>query len=1158
MRITELHIERYGVWHDLGLRVPESGLSVFYGPNEAGKTTLLRFVRGLLFGFAPSLRLAGATRDNSSGRQASANVRPAGELPRAGGLMRFEAAGRSCEIRRAAGAAGSDELGVGGLPGGEAADRLAELLGGCDETLFSHVFALGLHELQELASLEADEVARHIYGMTLGPQARRLLSATDRLHAEREKLFAADGRSGRLAELLRRDHELAEAQRGLPDFRQRHQQLTSQRRALEARIAEFQERQAGYHSQLRGHVFLERVHSPWTQVRECEAELERLPVVSAFPDGGLKRLDELDAELDSLRRCRDALSAEANEFQERARALVIDPQAARHQATLQSLVEQQPWVEETARQAATAEARVAALHSELEQQRSVLGNGWTDGRLDAIDTSAAARARLTEAARDYRAAQGRWKVVRRRYDRLNKTTRQREADLDARLKEHGARTVPEALAAARAQLADLEALAGLRLREAELDWRGRGLAEQLEQIDERMALPKWVSVVLAVFAAFGVLFALMGLLAGVTSSVISGAAYAFIGATCGISAWALKTHFEREVRERVERLEDDRRANDVSLRETRQEIARLVRHGAVPADAPANPEAADGAPATPGDSGGSRPFQWEDDAATVWESEASAGAVEIPGESAHRQAGASPAPVSDDTVDELPLHGVLNTERFSSPGALTVPADCSEAAPPVSRHGESAPNDTVLIRQAMSRVAELERLAEVEQQIRLRRRRLTELRTRMPGVQRQLSAARQAWCDAVRRTGLAETVEIREALDTWRHVARVQETRQRLAEATAERDRQRQIVEAYRRRISQLGRQLHGQDAACDDPVQVLLEWGEELDGQLARAAERRRLRREERRRRREARDYERQITGLETRRSALLVQGGAASREEFERRADWLTRRRETQELLELAQAELDVAARTEVDLAVVEEDLLAFDAAENRESMDMINLELEDLQREAQSAFEEQGRLKQEIHELETDRRSSRVRFDRAQIEAELIDAAQRWCAIDRASRVVDRMREVFERTCQPETLAAASRYLERLTGGRYHNIWTPLGQRRLSIDDGHGRSCTVEELSGGTREQLFLAVRLAMVEKLAGKGLELPMVLDDVLVNFDQARTEAAVETLVDFAAGGRQVLFFTCHRHLAELFQARGLEPNWLPEHARSVGCERRAG
>ena len=71
------------------------------------------------------------------------------------------------------------------------------------------------------------------------------------------------------------------------------------------------------------------------------------------------------------------------------------------------------------------------------------------------------------------------------------------------------------------------------------------------------------------------------------------------------------------------------------------------------------------------------------------------------------------------------------------------------------------------------------------------------------------------------------------------------------------------------------------------------------------------------------------------------------------------------------------------------------------------------------------------------------------------------------------------------------------------------------------------------------------MATVHELGQKGIDLPMVFDDVLVNFDQLRTEAAVDTLCEFAEENRQILFFTCHLHLAHLFESRGVEPPLAP-------------
>ena len=215
-----------------------------------------------------------------------------------------------------------------------------------------------------------------------------------------------------------------------------------------------------------------------------------------------------------------------------------------------------------------------------------------------------------------------------------------------------------------------------------------------------------------------------------------------------------------------------------------------------------------------------------------------------------------------------------------------------------------------------------------------------------------------------------------------------------------------------------------------------------------------------------------------------------------------------------------------------------------------------MEQIERERHAAFEELGGVKQAIKALEADCQASHLRFEHSQTRHELARTIEEWLGIELARQAIDRMAK-FERTCQPATLALASKYFAQLTRGKYGNVWTPLGQRELRIDDDHGQSLSIEQLSGGTREQLFLAVRMATIHELGQKGIDLPMVLDDVLVNFDQVRTEAAVDSLCEFAEENRQILFFTCHLHLAHLFESRGVEPVWLPGHALPQQ-ERRAG
>ncbi len=186
-----------------------------------------------------------------------------------------------------------------------------------------------------------------------------------------------------------------------------------------------------------------------------------------------------------------------------------------------------------------------------------------------------------------------------------------------------------------------------------------------------------------------------------------------------------------------------------------------------------------------------------------------------------------------------------------------------------------------------------------------------------------------------------------------------------------------------------------------------------------------------------------------------------------------------------------------------------------------------------------------------LSDDRRLRRKCFELAHIDERLAAAVRRYQVLTITHHWLDLIREYYERYRQPETLREASKYLVELTAGRYRRVWTRWGENTLLVDDADQRTLPVEVLSRGTREQLFLSLRLALVAVFARRGIELPLVLDDVLVNFDAERAAAAVQVLQDFASQGHQLLVFTCHEHIARLFKNRGVDVRRLPSDRRSV-------
>jgi len=144
----------------------------------------------------------------------------------------------------------------------------------------------------------------------------------------------------------------------------------------------------------------------------------------------------------------------------------------------------------------------------------------------------------------------------------------------------------------------------------------------------------------------------------------------------------------------------------------------------------------------------------------------------------------------------------------------------------------------------------------------------------------------------------------------------------------------------------------------------------------------------------------------------------------------------------------------------------------------------------------------------------------LERAALRAD----AERWAVLTVAESLLRSAIARFEREHQPAVLARASEIFAQMTLGRYPRVRK--SGAGLTCDRSDEREVSPEQLSTGTREQLYLAIRLAYIDQYCKSTEPLPVVLDDVLVNFDDARARATLAALAAFGAT-TQVLLFTCH-------------------------------
>jgi uncharacterized protein YhaN len=130
-----------------------------------------------------------------------------------------------------------------------------------------------------------------------------------------------------------------------------------------------------------------------------------------------------------------------------------------------------------------------------------------------------------------------------------------------------------------------------------------------------------------------------------------------------------------------------------------------------------------------------------------------------------------------------------------------------------------------------------------------------------------------------------------------------------------------------------------------------------------------------------------------------------------------------------------------------------------------------------------------------------------------------------------LMDRARETFDRERQPEVVRVAGRVFARMTLGRYTDVRIPMDSG-ISVVSAAGDLKPVTELSQGTAEQLYLALRVGLISSLGVTGGNLPVLMDDIAVNYDPERLAAASMAITELVSA-RQVVLFTCHPATAEV-------------------------
>ncbi len=266
----------------------------------------------------------------------------------------------------------------------------------------------------------------------------------------------------------------------------------------------------------------------------------------------------------------------------------------------------------------------------------------------------------------------------------------------------------------------------------------------------------------------------------------------------------------------------------------------------------------------------------------------------------------------------------------------------------------------------------------------------------------------------------------------------------------------------------------------------------------------------------------------------AQLVQsGGAESVEDFRVRAGHAERRRELDDRVRTALDGLQRLSGPGNPLESLKAELGGTDLQSITDAI----VRLKDEQATADARYgklsTERGSIQTELDSLVGEEESSRLRMDKNVLEEQIRGHARAWSRLTLAKNLLIEARRKYERERQPGVVRHAQKFFAAITDGRYRQVYAPLGEQTITVADADRRTKKPFELSRGTREQLFLSLRFGLIRELGQRTEPLPVIVDEVFVNFDPDRALRAAVAFTELSCTN-QVLVFTCHPTIVEMF------------------------
>lgn len=1040
MKIKGIHVNGFGTLRDYDPGRLSPGLTVFEGQNEAGKSTLMAYIRAILLGF-PGNKGKGAKYER---------YEPINGGLYGGSLTLLDEDGLEFRVQRTPGKGGGHVTVF--LPDGsqEGEAYLQRLMGGISPILFKQIFAFSLTELQQLDFLESEEISSYIYSAGMGSGAS-VLEVDKKLDGAMNGIFKPRASNPSINVLTVRLKEIEKQISQLQKNASRYNDLVEEEKELEGKFLSAEQALDDNRKEEAWLETLDKGKESWEALAELGYRLQQIPPTHGFPADGLYRLEQVLTEKRKIEVSIRQAQEKIEKIKEEMDRLAWNPLYGREKGNMERLLRNAGRVKETQQLIGENRAKIRHQEERLQQTLQQMGHNWQEKDLISLDISVGQkeqvrlfRDRLLESGKE------RMKIESNR-EQINKEIHQQRvkyASLQREVPSSSIEDLEKEIQLKEAAIKEIKeirmAIEGVQREEAFLQERQDEIKERLAEIDQQFKLekrpgnkgkrPRWFFPVVLGF--------------GLILSVVLGTQNLWLGIFTGfLTLLALLFGGNNRGQDRSPFLQEERRKWAGKLAEMESRLKGIRQE-------------------------------------------------------------------LDQFHSQLQEQGKkLKMASLSLTALARLEEDIQEKR-----------RKWMAYLQAREKVKDLEsRIKDLEEEL----RGLEE----HSGQGEREESVRKEWAKWLSDRQLDARLSPEGVLDYFRLAESGREILSQLTRDREEYQRDRDFLHTFSQEVQEICIRVGMADFSLEDPLSSFLLLHNRLKEEEEKSYKWNQWEKECRTLAEEIAALNIDFASLLQEENELYKKAGVEEQEAFRLQGENEGKRRALLEEVERRESELLLLAGSIEKKNKLEKDFSLYDSYALARELEGLREKIADIQEQLNRWRERKGELRVEINSIEQEGTLSRLLQEREETLTQLHREARQWGVYAICRHWLKEAREKYERERQPGVLRQATYYFSTITDGKYQRILAPLGSETLLVESATGEHIEVGFLSRGTREQLYLVMRFALAREFS-RQVSLPLIMDDILVNFDLKRLHKTIDALREISQH-HQILFFTCHPYISKI-------------------------